>query len=1302
MFKQIYQDSYDMCVTKLENDNKISVSVAGYEVCAMIDTGSTISVISSDLFHKMKQATKVSVKKCDKQCMVANGSNINLDTIVSVPVKIGKVTFIADLYVLKIEHYTMIIGCDLLKNLRAKIDFEYKHVVINKQCRNTQTGAVLGVIISVDNNVKLKPRVEKIHLAESDTNEDQKQQLIKLMNKYEMCFANNLMELGRTSLIEYDIETVRDIKPIRMKPYRCAYKHREVIYEEIDKLSEAGLIRPAIMSQWGFPTVLVSKPHSSKMRMCNDVRKLNDQTILQPYPILNMNFLLADIGKRQCKYFSIIDLSDSYRQIPLSKRSQEIATMSTIVGDFSPVTCIFGLKNLPFVFTKLMDRVFSSIRGKFVDFFLDDIIVYSANFKDHIDHIEEVMIRLQRAQLTAKPVKTFLCKKKVQYLGYMISKDGITTTEENIEKIKNFPKPKKVKDVRSFIGLTTFYKKLIRGFSNWSKELIKLTTKQSVPFVWTDKANEAFETLKKKLISAPILAFPDMNSKEPLIVTVDTSSHGIGYVLSQRQMSDINGKLVERPICYGSTHLRGAQKKMGSTDLELTGVCFALKKLDCWIRGVKFILITDNKSLTFLVNKQLDEIKPTIARKIIFLQQYNFDIIHKEGKKIAHVDALSRYVSKSCDDEEEDIEPVINNIGEIQEKCNGPLDISGMGLEKLTLEKVRQLQKHDVFYSAMYHYLQNGHIPINKALARKLRSNKDVYIIDNKLLYHLWNKRSDKNMYKQLCIPNELRSQILSVLHDTKFTGHRGVFKMYEHALKKVWWNKMYRDIQNYVSSCRLCMETNTGHLPNIPLNPLDIPDGPFHTIHVDLLKFHTPSKGFNYILVIIDSFSKFVITKAIRNKTAKNVIKAICEEFILKFGICKHLSIMSDNGNEFISGWSKTLYKLLGVKSIGTSVYKPSSNGLVERMNRTIVGILRGFVKDYPNGWSQDLACVTYVINTSVSESAGYTPFNLIFGVEATGVLDLCFPDKPDNVPGNLEHAYRCWIGNLDLLRRLAGENNVRAKEIQRLRYDRHTKPHELKVGDRVFIGVHRVNGHEDMKLRQQFRGIYTIVSFLSPTNVILCDGNGAQLSRSVYINNIKKYKDRKMYSTSEDQPDRLEDSDEAQSDDENVSLSGQSESENTAQQPYNACGVDHDVEDQARPPHDDGGVDHEIERDTQEQPLLDKSEDDGDDRDHSDDGGGIVDLPFSDLDDESLRDTMEDPEDTTQSQNKPMIENNRYEGIRKVYRKRVLPCGGVEYYLSWAKCPTKKHKCWVKREDLSPALQDYVDTRKLPCTYK
>ena len=185
-----------------------------------------------------------------------------------------------------------------------------------------------------------------------------------------MCFANNLMELGRASILEYDIDTVLDIKPIRMKAYSCPHKHKTIIYQEIERLKEADSIRPGKMSQWGFPTVLENKQHYNKMRMCNGVRKLNDKTILQPYSRLNMNYLLADIGKRQCKNFLLIDLSDSYRQIPLTKRSQQIATMSTIVCDFYPTTCIFGFKNHPFVFTRLMDKICSSIRGKYMDFFV--------------------------------------------------------------------------------------------------------------------------------------------------------------------------------------------------------------------------------------------------------------------------------------------------------------------------------------------------------------------------------------------------------------------------------------------------------------------------------------------------------------------------------------------------------------------------------------------------------------------------------------------------------------------------------------------------------------------------------------------------------------------------------------------------------------------------------------------------------------------------------------------------------------------------------------------------------------------
>ena len=181
-------------------------------------------------------------------------------------------------------------------------------------------------------------------------------------------------------------------------------------------------------------------------------------------------------------------------------------------------------------------------------YFLDDIIIYSLIFEQHLYHLEQVIIRLHGSQLTAKPVKTFLCKRTVQYLGYTINTHGIATTEKNIEKIKNYPRPKTVQEDRSYPGLINVYRKQISSFSNYAVKISDLTKKKTGPFVWTDEANEIFEILKKYLISAPILAFPDMKSEEPLIVTVYTPSTGIGYVLSQRQISDHTGRLIKRPI----------------------------------------------------------------------------------------------------------------------------------------------------------------------------------------------------------------------------------------------------------------------------------------------------------------------------------------------------------------------------------------------------------------------------------------------------------------------------------------------------------------------------------------------------------------------------------------------------------------------------------------------------------------------------------------------------------------------------------------------------------------------------------
>ena len=204
---------------------------------------------------------------------------------------------------------------------------------------------------------------------------------------------------------------------------------------------------------------------------------------------------------------------------------------------------------------------------------------------------------------------------------------------------------------------------------------------------------------------------------------------------------------------------------------------------------MKFLLITDHKSQTFLINKKMDEMKPAIARKVIFLQQYDFDTIHKDGDKIKHADALSRYIPNT--NIEEDIELVLNAIQGKHESNNGILDIMEVGLGEVTLQKVRQLQNLDTFYNCMHHCLQYEHLPKDKQLARKIKANKNRYIVDNELIYNLWNKRLNRHIYKQLCIPRELRPKILSLLHDTNLTGHKGMHKMYEDAIRHFWWNNI-------------------------------------------------------------------------------------------------------------------------------------------------------------------------------------------------------------------------------------------------------------------------------------------------------------------------------------------------------------------------------------------------------------------------------------------------------------------------------------------------------------------------------
>ena len=1292
------QDKVVLQTYDLFDSNRIKILVAGFQTIAMVDSGATVSVIDRDFLKKINVSSQVSCKNANtgKKCLLADGSEVILNTTVKLPLKLKQVTIEVEFYILTMKQIPLILGCDILTLMNAKLDFQQKQLIlttpkhnIHISCLHTSTLGQLEVCeqsqMADDNemNVSLKVKLAKINLRDSQVNVNEKRQLISLLNSYDDVFANNLSELGRTNIIEYDIEVPYDAKPIKLPQYKYPYKHRDTINIEVQKLLDADLAHIARDNKWLFPSLLVSKPRSTQMRMCIDFRKLNAITPLNPQPPFDMNHFMCDLGKQNCKYFSVLDLKSAFNQVPLSKKSQEICTFSSPMGCIRLKTCPFGLKNLPAVFTKLMDIIFLDIKNTFMVFYLDDVIIFSKTFEDHLQHLGEVFKRLRRAKLTVEPAKTHLFQMSVVFLGVRISAHGIETEESNIEKVKAFPLNNTQKSVKGFLGLTNYYRKHIKDYSRIAAPLFELTKKYSGKFQLTPQAIESYKTLKEKLITAPILTFPRLGDKDPpLNLTVDSSRLGVGWVMSQPTYSEEIGKMIDKPIYYGSKNFNKYQQKLGSTELETLGLTIAVKKLDTYLRGRFFNIYTDHKAILHIMTKKMDELKASFARKVMFLSQYEFKIFHREGKSISNADALSRTIHTNPSDLEEDAEPELYAIvnKEIQQKP--VLEFTDINLEKLTKSNIKKGQKKDYFFRSMYDFIKHDTISKDTRMSKRIKNNSNQYVINNDILYHLWQYKSGHTQYSQVCIPEELRTTVMQALHDLKTTGHASTMKMYHSAIRRLWWPGMYASFENYVKSCKTCLESNKGHDPKIKLKPLEVAHSVFDTIHIDLLSIQTPSNGFKYMLVIIDSFSKMIVVKCLKSKHGNIVARSIFQEWFMRYGIPRKMCYtVHDNGLELVNKWTKALYEIINVKSIRISAYKPSSNSQVEVTNKYILSILRKLTKDEPKKWSSLIPSVVMAINSSVSETTKYSPFKLVHGVDIIDVLDLQLPYIPDNIPKNKQQAYSYWSENLSKIRKQAESNMKIAKEIQKKNYDKHATSHSFKVGDHVYIKVERWNENEDSKLKNFYKGRYKIVNFLSDTNVILEDETGKQLPRSIYINKLKKCKLRRQKVNKEvtnesnceteesDSNTIIEDSSKSESEIENSETNSLSNTESED----NDSTASHDEIDELTVPDTILSKHTEIESKLKDQ--------------HSE--------PQSEIEIDNIP-----TEQFFNDESHKLQDSKAFMPINKVYRKRILSDGTTQYYVSYKKYPAKKDRVWVNEADMTPELQSYAKNRKLQLT--
>src|SRR5437868_8020301 len=380
-------------------------------------------------------------------------------------------------------------------------------------------------------------------------------------------------------------------------------------------------------SPWTSPVILVKKKNG-KLRFCVDYRRLNKITKKDAYPLPRVDEMLDTLSGS--KWFSTLDLASGYWQVQMHLKDREKTAFTTRFGTYEFNVMPFGLCNASATLQRLMDRIYKDIAWKFVVVYLDDTIIYSRIFEDHLKHLREVFIRIRKAGLRLNLEKCKFWMQRLPFLGHIVTPQEIAPDPSKVDAVQKLPPPKTVTQLRSFLGLAGYYRRFIQSFSEKAKPLHKLLEKEQ-PYKWKDNQQEAFDTLKQKLITAPILAYPDFS--KTFILATNASYHGYGATLSQ-----IGKDKKEHPVAYASKSLRPGEVNYEATELECAAIVWAIEYFYKYLGTSKFILVTDHIALQWL---QTADPKGKIGRWILKLQPYNFEVIHKPERIHSNVDALS-------------------------------------------------------------------------------------------------------------------------------------------------------------------------------------------------------------------------------------------------------------------------------------------------------------------------------------------------------------------------------------------------------------------------------------------------------------------------------------------------------------------------------------------------------------------------------------------------------------------------------------------------------------------------------------
>ena len=705
---------------------------------------------------------------------------------------------------------------------------------------------------------------------------------------------------------EYHIQLREGAIPYSLyTPRNIAIPLRDKVCAELQRMETMGVISRVVKhTPWCAGMVVVPK-RSGEVRICVDLKPLNECVLREIHPIPKVDETLAQLSG--ATLFSKLDANSGFWQIPLASESRDLTTFITPFGRFCFNKLPFGISSAPELFQRRMSRLLEGLPG--VLCLMDDVIVFGANREEHDLRLIATLQRLEAAGVTLNPKKCEFHKHSMKFLGHVVGSDGIRADPDKTTAILEIPPPENVSDLRRFLGMANQMGKFSPRLAEVSQPLRELLSTKQL-WTWGPSQEQAFAQVKAELSQSTVLALYD--PKADTTLSADASSYGLGAVLLQRAGLSWN------PVAYASRSLTETERRYAQIEKEALALTWACEKFSAYLLGRHFAIETDHKPLVpLLSSKHLDDLPPRVLRFRLRMARFDYTISHVPGKQLCTADTLSRAPMTHTEESgelEEEVERFIEGV------------VDTLPVTEQRLQQYIDAQTQDTICSQVLKYCQTEwptkhSVPLEFVPYWKVRGSLTVH--NGLLLYQ-----------GRIVVPMSLQRETLTRVHD----GHQGIERCRMRVKTSVWWPGISQQLSEMVTNCAVCARDSA--LRREPLMTTPLPDYPWQVVGSDLFTLH----GVKYLLVV-DYFSRYPEIIKLSSTVSTNIIAAL-KAIFSRHGIPEILR--SDNGPQYSSVEFSQFVKTYGIRHVTSSPCYPQSNGQAERTVQTAKRLLQRSVDPF------------------------------------------------------------------------------------------------------------------------------------------------------------------------------------------------------------------------------------------------------------------------------------------------------------------------------------------------------------------